>query len=76
MRSRFATQLLFHHRARLKVADKYIEVRRTMADIVERNYRCYGYRRMHASLTRQSVNIPEKVVQRLMKQQALVAVTR
>jgi transposase InsO family protein/transposase-like protein len=66
----------FYHRARLKVADKYIDVRRTMTDIFERNYRCYGYRRMHASLTRHAVNISEKVVQRLMKQQALVAVTR
>ena len=41
----------FYHRARLGVADKYVEVRRAMADIFERNYRCYGYRRMQASLT-------------------------
>jgi transposase InsO family protein/transposase-like protein len=65
----------FYHRARLEVADKYVEVRRAMTDIFERNYRCYGYRRMHASLTRQCVNISEKVVQRLMKQECLVAVT-
>ena len=30
----------FYHRARLEAADKYIEVRRAMADIFERNYRC------------------------------------
>ncbi len=36
----------FYHRARLDVADKYVNVRRVMADIFERNYRCYGYRRM------------------------------
>ena len=66
----------FYHRARLEVADKYVEVRRTMTEIFERNYRCYGYRRMRASLSHHSVNISEKVVQRLMKQQALVAVTR
>jgi putative transposase len=41
----------FYHRARLDVADKYVDVRRVMADIFERNYRCYGYRRMQASLT-------------------------
>ena len=41
----------FYHRARLEVADKYVEVRSAMADIFERNYRCYGYRRMQASLT-------------------------
>jgi len=65
----------FYHRARLEVADKYVEVRRAMTDIFERNYCCYGYRRMHASLTRQRVHISEKVVQRLMKQECLVAVT-
>ena len=66
----------FYHRARLDVADKYVDVRRVMADIFERNYRCYGYRRMQASLTRQCVNISEKLVQRLMKQECLVAATR
>lgn len=65
----------FYHRSRLDVADKYVDVRRVMADIFERNYRCYGYRRMQASLTRQCVNISEKLVQRLMKQECLVAAT-
>jgi len=66
----------FYHLARLAVADKYVEVRRAMADIFERNYRCYGYRRMRASLTGQSLNISEKVVRRLMKQEGLVPVGR
>ena len=65
----------FYHRARLEVADKYVEARQAMTDIFERNYRCYGYRRMHASLTSQSVTISEKVVRRLMKQECLVAAT-
>ena len=62
----------FYHRARLQVAEKYTEVRRAMADIFERNHRCYGYRRMRASLSRQNVCLSEKVVQRLMKQECLV----
>ena len=66
----------FYHRARLEVADKYAEVRRVMTDIFERNYRCYGYRRMHATLTKHSVNISEKVARRLMKQQSLVPIAR
>jgi putative transposase len=66
----------FYHRGRLDVADKYLEARRAMTDIFERNYRCYGYRRIQASLSRQRVNISEKVVQRLMKQECLVAVAR
>ena len=41
----------------------------------ERNYRCYSYRRIHASLSDQAVNISEKFVQRLMEQERLVAAT-
>lgn len=66
----------FYHRARLQAVDKYTEVRRAMADIFERNYRCYGYRRMNASLNKQAVKISEKVVRRLMKQEGLVPVLR
>ena len=65
----------FYHRARLRVADKYVGVRRTIADIFERNHRCYGYRRIQGSLGRQHVFLSEKVVQRLMKQERLVVAT-
>jgi transposase InsO family protein len=65
----------FYHRARQEVADKYAEVRQIMAGIFESNYRCYGYRRIHACLSDQSVSISEKVVRRLMKQECLVAAT-
>lgn len=63
----------FYHRARLDLADKYADVRGVMADIFERNYRCYGYRRMQASLSKHRVNVSEKVVRRLMKQELLIA---
>jgi transposase InsO family protein/transposase-like protein len=66
----------FYHRARLGAGDKYVEVRRAMAEILERNYRCYGYRRMHASLIEQAVTISEKVVRRLMRQESRVPVLR
>lgn len=65
----------FYHRARLEMADKYADVRQAMTEIFERNYRCYGYRRIHASLSDQSVSISEKVIRRLMKQESLVAAT-
>lgn len=65
----------FYQRARLQVADKYAEVRQNMTDIFEGNYRCYGYRRIQACLSDQSVKISEKVVRRLMKQECLVAAT-
>ena len=62
----------FYHRARVKVADKYVDARRAITEIFEMNHRCYGYRRLQASLSRQHVTISEKVVQRLMKQENLV----
>ena len=65
----------FYHRPRLQVADQYVEVRRTITDIFERNHRCYGYRRLQASLSRQHVSISEKVVRRLMKQERLIVAT-
>ena len=62
----------FYHRARTAVDDKYRSVRQAITDVFESNHRCYGYRRLQASLTRQDVAISEKVVQRLMKQESLV----
>jgi putative transposase len=62
----------FYHRIRVGLADKYVAIRRSMTEIFESNHRCYGYRRLQASLARQSVTISEKVVQRLMKQEQLV----
>lgn len=56
----------------MQLAEKYNEVRRAMAEIFERNHRCYGNSRMRASLSRQCVRLSEKVVQRLMKQECLV----
>jgi transposase InsO family protein len=63
----------FYHRAQANLEDKYVTIRRSLAEIFESNHRCYGYRRLQASLARQSVTISEKVVQRLMKQECLVA---
>ena len=71
-RLRLARSSYFYHRARIALEDKYLPVRRAITDIFAKNHRCYGYRRLRASLTRQSISISEKVVQRLMKQEALV----
>jgi len=65
----------FYHRAPLRGSDKYAEARRTITDVFEANHRCYGYRRIRASLNRESICISEKVVQRLMKEERLVAAT-
>jgi len=62
----------FYHHARVSLADKYAIIRRRLTEIFEANHRCYGYRRLQASLGRLSGTISEKVVQRLMKQESLV----
>jgi transposase InsO family protein len=63
----------FYHRSPIRVADKYADVRRTVAEIFEDNHRSYGYRRVQAALSRQRVFLSEKVVRRLMKQGGLHA---
>ncbi|WP_320534850.1 IS3 family transposase [Robbsia andropogonis] len=72
---RLARSSYFYHRARLLVTDRYVGARRVMVDIFECNYRCYGYRRIRAALSRQQVLISEKVVRRLMRQEGLCAAT-
>ncbi len=62
----------FYHRARAAMGDKYLGVRQSLTEIFESNHRCYGYRRLQASLARERGQISEKVVQRLMKQESLV----
>lgn len=43
-------------------SDKCAAVRLSLTEIFEANRRCYGYRRMQASLAGKSVMISEKVV--------------
>ncbi|WP_370681981.1 IS3 family transposase [Comamonas sp. GB3 AK4-5] len=62
----------FYRRARLKLTEKYLDVRRSITDIFDNNYRCYGYRRVQASLLKECTGISEKVVRRLMKQEGLI----
>ena len=65
----------FYHRARVKAPDKYADARRTMAEVFEKNHRCYGYRRLRAALGHEKLRLSEKVVRRLMKQERLCAAT-
>ncbi|VFS64622.1 Uncharacterised protein [Kluyvera cryocrescens] len=55
-----------------RLYDKYAVIRVIMADIFEENYRCYGYRRLHAMLRGNNRVISEKVVRRLMAEEQLV----
>ena len=68
-----ARSTYFYHRAQLRGADKHADARLAITEIFECNHRCYGYRRMRAALGRCQMVISEKVVQRLMRQECLVA---
>lgn len=60
-----ARSCYFYHKASQRLHDKYAEIRVIIADIFEENYRCYGYRRLHAILRGNNRVISEKVVRRL-----------
>lgn len=52
--------------------DKYNDIRKIIVEIFNTNYRCYGYRRIKAALKLQyKINISEKVIRRLMKEENL-----
>ena len=70
-----ARSSFFYHRGQLRLGDRHADVRRTLCEIFARNRRCYGYRRLHASLRRLRICLSEKVVRRLMKQEKLIAAT-
>lgn len=65
----------FYHRGQIRLGDRYADVRSQLAEIFEKNRRCYGYRRMHGSLRQICIYLSEKVVRRLMKQENLIAAT-
>ncbi len=48
--------------------DKYEDVRKTIVEIFNNNYKAFGYRRIHASLKNDGIIVSEKVVRRLMKE--------
>jgi transposase InsO family protein/transposase-like protein len=62
----------FYHRAALRAGDKHADIRLTLTEIFNENYRCYGYRRLHAMLRHEGVRLSEKVVRRLMSEEKLV----
>jgi len=45
----------FSHRTRMRMSDKYLTIRQNITEIFEANRRCYGYRRLQASLAKQSL---------------------
>ena len=63
----------YYERKRLQLQDKYESVRRKIQEILKENHSCYGYRRVKAVLAREGLNISEKLVRRLMREEGLQA---
>ncbi|WP_156411757.1 IS3 family transposase, partial [Ensifer sp. Root954] len=74
-RLEFARSSYFYHRSLLGLDDQYAKLRQTIVSLFEANRNCYGYRRIHAALTRRGEQVSEKVVRRLMKQEQLIVAT-
>lgn len=63
----------FYQRTAQSKTDKYASVKEQIIDTFNRNYRCYGYRRIWYSLRRFGTRISEKIVRRIMRQEKLYA---
>ena len=66
----------FYQRAALSVQDRYGELRERMRAAFALAERRYGYRRIHAVLTKDGGVVSEKVIRRLMRDENLVVVGR
>lgn len=64
----------FYHCAALSMPDKYSELRERVRAAFALAGGRYGYRRIHAVLTRDNKTVSEKVVRRLMREENLVVV--
>ena len=55
--------------------DKYQDVKIKIKDIFDTSYQSYGYRRIKNTLKNEGINISEKVIRRLMKDQNLYVIS-
>ena len=69
---------MYSYEERLRVVKLYIkynhsiELRSKVKTIFEESYHSYGYRRIHAFLKREGINVSEKVIRRIMQQECPV----
>ena len=66
----------FYQHGRLLAEDKYGEVKEKIGRLFEENGGRYGYRRIHALLRREGERLSEKIVRRIMTENAFVVFGR
>jgi transposase InsO family protein len=66
-----AKSSFFYHEKALQKLDKYIEIRKIIEQIFIDSRKTYGYRRIHAILKNKQIQLSEKVVRRIMREDLL-----
>lgn len=73
---KIAKSSYFYHEKILKHDDNYHQLHSKIKNVFNNNYHSYGYRRIHAQLKKDGINICEKVVRRIMKEGLIVVTVR
>lgn len=55
---------------------KYYSAKEKIQAIFEENHRRYGYRRIHAALSKEGLRLSEKIIRRIMKQEKLQVIAK
>ena len=71
-----ARSTYFYHQQRLKLEDKYSNVKQQIEEIYHKHKGRYGYRRITLALKNQGTHINHKCVQRLLREMGLKATVR
>ena len=66
----------FYHRKIAALPDKYETLRHLIIRLFIENNRCYGYRRIYGALGQAGMRVSEKVVQQIMAENQLVAISK
>lgn len=62
----------FYQKTQLIKDDKYSNLREIIKKIFNKNYKCYGYRRIYDELKNQGTIVSEKIIRRIMKEEELI----
>lgn len=66
----------YYQEAKRQRQDKYSNIRKRIFDLFHENSGRYGYRRIHALLSREGITVSEKVVRRIMAEEGLVVLVK
>ena len=64
----------YYQKAAISRPDKYLPCREKITALFHENRAVYGYRRIYLALKREGIVLSEKIIQRIMKEENLVAV--